>query len=317
MRGRMLGASARYRGGLSLYGGGLCAAALLCAALLLWDPAVGAEGVRMGLSLCAGALIPALFPFLCITPFLSYVTARAVGARTLGRWGRLLSVFLIGMVAGFPVGAIGAARQYRAGLLEKEEAECCLGLCVGASPAFLVGYFGNALWGDVRLGWWLYAAQVLLCGAAMAVVCMHGKVRGEAWGSGDALTTPPRIAVCIADAAEAMLGICASAVFFTVLRGYLHGLLPPLGALLLGGAAELLGGICECRAALDTGLLGSGAAVCLSAFMIGLGGASVMMQCAAAAEEAGLSMRRYVQMRILLALGLAGAAAVFCWIWGR
>ena len=48
----------------------LTAAVLLAAALLLLRPAEAAEAVRSGLRLCAGTVIPSLFPFFVVISLL-------------------------------------------------------------------------------------------------------------------------------------------------------------------------------------------------------------------------------------------------------
>ena len=63
-----------------------------------------------------------------------------------------LSVFLLGALCGFPVGAVVCERMCESGALAKRDAARLLPFVNGASPAFLFGAAGS-LFGDWRIGY--------------------------------------------------------------------------------------------------------------------------------------------------------------------
>ena len=102
------------KGRLAAWG---CLAAL---GLLLARSAEAAQAVRDGLALCAGSVIPALFPFLAVSGLLTALDAGASPA--LGPLARLLGcsragarAFLLGLTGSYPVGARTVAQLYRRG----------------------------------------------------------------------------------------------------------------------------------------------------------------------------------------------------------
>ena len=273
-----------------------------------------ADGVRAGLSLCVQSVIPALFPFLVLSPMLvcsiQVMLGRLCGGRLNERRSALLSAFVIGMTAGFPIGAVTLVSLCKQGVIAKADAERFLGVCTGASPAFLIGYFGRALWGSARLGFGLWCMQVLICLGGFLYLEQRLSAEQKCTASTD--IQMPHLSDCLRDAVFRMMGICGAVVFFTVIRAYLCGWLPIGAAVMLGGIAEMTGGLRECAVLCETGVIGRTAALVISAAMIGFGGICVGMQTADAALSEGISMRRYRVQRLFLGLVMGALTFVFC-----
>ena len=97
-------------------------------ALILYFPAVAGAGMRAGLTLCARAVIPSVFPSLILTDLL-FSRPTEVIEGTLGRlFARFFRVsprgavgWIAGLLCGFPVGAITVASDVRQGLISREE----------------------------------------------------------------------------------------------------------------------------------------------------------------------------------------------------
>ena len=274
-----------------------------------------ADGVRAGLSLCVQSVIPALFPFLVLSPMLvcsiQVMLGRLCGGRLNERRSALLSAFVIGMTAGFPIGAVTLVSLCKQGVIAKADAERFLGVCTGASPAFLIGYFGRALWKSARLGLGLWCMQVLIClGGFLYLEKRSSEEQMQMAASTD--IQMPHLSDCLRDAVFRMMGICGAVVFFTVIRAYLCGWLPIGAAVTLGGIAEMTGGLRECAVLCENGSIGRTAALVISAGMIGFGGICVGMQTADAALSEGISMRRYRVQRLFLCMVMGALTFVFC-----
>ncbi len=142
------------------------AAALLCGLFLLMQQAVR-EGVRQGLVLCAGTLVPALFPFMVFSDVLA-ATGKSEktgwGGRMFGRIfalpERCVWIFLLGALCGIPLGARETARAWRAGELDRESAERLVLMSNLCGPAFLIAGVGAGLRHSVWEGVWLYGIQL-------------------------------------------------------------------------------------------------------------------------------------------------------------
>lgn len=285
----------------------ICAAAVM-ACLILCSPGAAADGVRCGLSLCAYSVIPSLFPFLVLSPMLSDGIRQAAAWLSRGRveerTASLLSAYTVGMLAGFPIGALTVLSLYRQGRIGEADAACMLGVCTGASPAFLIGYFGQSLWGSAALGWIVWLLQCLFCFAGC--FCLLRKTTSaEVTSAVTADEAVPTLASCISGAVPRMLQICGCVVIFSVLRAFFCQWFSPDLACILGGMAEMTGGLCDAAAFCTQGMMHGREALIVSAAFIGFGGGCVGMQIADAAVDVGISMRQYWLQRILL--GTVGA----------
>ena len=118
-------------------------AASAAAALLLLRPQKAASAVRAGLALCAGTVVPSLFPFFAaISLLLQLGAAEALGRlcapimRPLFRMRGVCALpLLAGLLGGYPSGAKTAASLYAQGRITRQEAELLLGFCDNCGPA--------------------------------------------------------------------------------------------------------------------------------------------------------------------------------------
>lgn len=148
------------KGKLAAWG---CLAAL---GLLLARSAEAAQAVRDGLALCAGSVIPALFPFLAVSGLLTALDAGASPA--LGPLARLLGcsragarAFLLGLTGSYPVGARTVAQLYRRGGISRREACRLLLFSNNCGPAFILGVAGLGCFGSLRAGVLLWGVHIL------------------------------------------------------------------------------------------------------------------------------------------------------------
>ena len=136
--------------------------------LLLRFPAAAATGVSRGLAICGGVIIPSLFPFLVLTGlFIRSGTASCIGrrmGRVMRRWFGVSPdggvALLIGMIGGYPAGAVAVRELLDRGEIDRREAERLLTFCVNGGPAFLIGTVGARLLGNAYKGALLYIAHL-------------------------------------------------------------------------------------------------------------------------------------------------------------
>ena len=92
--------------------------------IFLLLPAQCGAGVRSGMKLCAGALIPSLFPVSVVAGCLLRMKPERAAERLSGRWmknlfglsGRCAVPFSLGLLGGFPLGAQLTATMYVCGV---------------------------------------------------------------------------------------------------------------------------------------------------------------------------------------------------------
>ena len=273
------------KGRLAAWG---CLAAL---GLLLARSAEAAQAVRDGLALCAGSVIPALFPFLAVSGLLTALDAGTSPA--LGRLARLLGcsragarAFLLGLTGSYPVGARTVAQLYRRGGISRREACRLLLFSNNCGPAFILGVAGLGCFGSLRAGVLLWGVHILA--ALVIALALPRQAAEPSERPGSVPARPPLVPALIAavrDAAGTMVYICGFVVFFLVLlrvMGRVTGLSHPV----LSGAVELTQGILA--------LPHTRRGFVWAAGLLGWGGLSVHGQSAAVLSGTDLPMGPYL-----------------------
>lgn len=285
---------------------------------LLIHPDAAASGAKTGLLLCAGVIIPSLFPFMVagnlmlelklplrLGKALSPLTRRVFGVSGAGS-----TAFFLGLCGGYPLGAICASELYSKASITKKEAERLLGFCNNSSPAFIISVAGVTVFGSLKIGLFLYAVHLI---AAIATgVLLRGKaapdtkapIREKSADFAAAFTLSVR------RAASTMVTICGFVVFFSVLVG----LIDANGGISIaaGGISARFGTELHFSRSLLTGILelGTGTSamlglsrcaknLALCAFLIGWGGLSVHAQTAAVIIQGGLSPMKHTFGKLL------------------
>ena len=273
------------KGRLAAWG---CLAAL---GLLLARSAEAAQAVRDGLALCAGSVIPALFPFLAVSGLLTALDTGASPA--LGPLARLLGcsragarAFLLGLTGSYPVGARTVAQLYRRGGISRREACRLLLFSNNCGPAFILGVAGLGCFGSLQAGVLLWGVHILA--ALVIALALPRRAAEPPERPGSVPARPPLVPALIAavrDAAGTMVYICGFVVFFLVLLrvlGRVTGLSHPV----LSGAVELTQGILA--------LPHTRRGFVWAAGLLGWGGLSVHGQSAAVLSGTDLPMGPYL-----------------------
>ena len=144
---------------------------LILCGLLVWFLADAGQlrlEAAKALALCAGTVIPALFPFMAVTGLLVRLGfGQWLAPYTAGLTAPLFrlpgcagSALLLGLVGGYPIGARTAAELYASGALTRQEAERLLTFCNNSNPVFLISVLGVGVFGSVRVGLWLWLIHV-------------------------------------------------------------------------------------------------------------------------------------------------------------
>ena len=271
------------------------ALAVLALISFLRFPDTVRETAAASMSRCASSLLPALFPYMAAAAFL----IRRI------RRGAAPSVLLIGLLAGFPVGASAAAALYREGRIGKRDAEILAAASSAASPAFLIGAVGR-MWGEARFGWVLFLTGI----PTLFVFFLLSRPTCMRRESADAL--PPvslsrDLGDAIGQAGAGCLSVTASVVFFSVLAAVGEKLFPALSPL-FRLTFEFSAGTAYGAS------VGGIAGAALTGAAVGFSGLAVLTQVSSVLSDAGLSCKPYLCSRLLLSAVLSAVSALFAWI---
>ena len=279
---------------------------LLLATALLLQPQAGLQAMQQGLQLCAGSLIPALFPFLVVSNLLVQLGFAACLGRLLRPIlphlpisGAGLSALLLGLTGGYPVGAGAVRRLYEEGHCSRQEAQRLLAFCNNASPSFFLNLVGVAVFGSAKAGLLLYLLHLL---SALMVGLLFSPRQKEVFYSAPISTVslPNAFTQAVSAALHSTLHICAFVLIFQVLLQLLAtaSLLPGAGDSLLRafacGLLELTSGVRQ--------LSGGRGDFVMAAFLCSWGGLSVHCQTLSLLQGSGLSTRCYWAGKLLQAV---------------
>lgn len=294
------------------------------------------DGARMGLSLWATTIAPALLPYLILTRMM-----QAMGAmQRMGRPFKTLlnkvmhsppeaaGIYLSAALSGYPVGARLIGEAHASHTLGKPDAARIASFSMVTGPSFLVASVGIGMLGSTDAGWRMLAAHHLSAWVCGVLFCRLYRPQAA-----PRLNTQPSPASkqgsvfmqALSEAGGALLAVGCTMGFFGAIievmsqsgataiiaqfialpMGWI-GLPPALSQALLAGMMEMTAG---CQAAAQSGLpIAITAPLCTA--MISFGGLSVQMQ-ALYFFKGALPKRIYFLQRIMHALLSFALACLF------
>ncbi|MBE6900058.1 MAG: hypothetical protein E7479_05260 [Ruminococcaceae bacterium] len=296
----------------------LCALSL-CVILLLNGENLS-EGIRKGLHLCSFSVIPALFPFMALSVFICKSEAADFLSGFLKPIAKLLKipavccgVFPAAIFGGYPAAAKCISDLVSEGLLDRKTAAKMLCYCVNAGPPFLVSAIGSAVFGNIKIGFLLFAAQILSSAILAASLSVFTKKT-------DFFEYPEKIrrksnASCavesVISAAESCFRMCAFIIISCgVLEIVFNGAFfrfaseNPVLKALFSGFFEVTAGALSC------GEIEGFNAVIAAGAIASFSGISVVLQVAAVTEESKIPLFPFVLSRFFH----AGISAGILWI---
>lgn len=210
------------------------------AVLLLYRPQALATGISRGLSICGQVIIPSLYPFMVLAGLITDSPVCRHPGRLAGWLARKLfgmpgccaPVILIGLVGGYPAGALATGNLLRQGCITPEEARRMTRFCVNAGPGFIVSTVGSGLLGSAAAGWLLFAAHAV---SSLSIGILLGRGHRTSNAAPLPAYAPARpLAQVVSDTCGSLLSMCgfvllAAAGLSLLDAGYL---LPALSKLL-------------------------------------------------------------------------------------
>lgn len=278
--------------------------------------------VNTSLSLCAKRLIPSLFPTMIASRLLLDCGAGKVIGRIfkypcryiLGLSEGGAFAFLMGIICGFPIGAICARSLYDKGIIGSDELSLTVILSSVPSFAFVVGAIGGGMLGDRRAGVTLYLcaiASAIITGIIYRFTVCSGKVfEGGALEVKSSSGIVKKFTDAISISVKNMLLVCGFVVFFSLICEVIFCVLSALGApqiikILIHGVMELSGG-----ALAATKLSGGLSLVACGAF-IGWSGLCVHSQILSVCSGARVNIWRFLGFKLVFAVVCGGMAVLF------
>lgn len=127
--------------------------------------------VKSGLALWANSVVPSLFPFFVATELLMHTNVITLFGNLLNRFmkpffnirGEGAFAFVMGMISGYPVGAKIASNFRQNNICSKEECERLLSFTNNSGPLFIIGTVGILMFKNTTIGILLFITHLLAC----------------------------------------------------------------------------------------------------------------------------------------------------------
>lgn len=261
--------------------------------VLILDSKSAVAGAAEGIQLCMQQVIPAIFPILVLSVWLTSTMENAefVILRPLGRLLRIpryaVSLLLPAFFGGYPVGAQCTAEAYRLGRISKETGEKMLSFCSNAGPSFIFGFL-PLVFSDVHRVWQIWLIHIGSAVLSGMILCNSQRQVSH--------QVTMNNAPVMSTAVRSMAMICGWVTIFRVLicfleRWFFRKLPTWISAVLIGGL-ELTNGCISLQKIPDESLR-----FVLCAGMLSFGGLCVHMQTMSILQ--GLSAKKYWEGKML------------------
>lgn len=255
--------------------------------VFILDTPTALSGAAEGINLCLATIIPSLFPFFVLSSLLtaSLSSFRFRLLRPLGILCRLPegseSLFVLGLLGGYPTGARNIAQKYEDGELSHKDAKRLMGFCSNAGPAFVFGVASSAF-PEPKYAWILWGIHITA--AVLTGILLSGRSQGRGnLSKGKPLTLPQALQTGLRNIAA----VCGWIILFRILIGFLTnwfmGNLPVSAQSALCGLLELSIGCCTLNRIENLGLK-----FVICAAVLGFGGLCVLMQTVSVSGKLGL-----------------------------
>ena len=127
--------------------------------------------VKNGLQLWVNSVIPSLFPFFVATELLMHTNLITCLGNVLNRYmkpifnvrGEGAFAFIMGIISGYPVGAKIAVNFRKNNICTKAECERLLSFTNNSGPLFIIGTIGVLLFKNTAIGVMLFITHLLAC----------------------------------------------------------------------------------------------------------------------------------------------------------
>ena len=278
--------------------------------LIVLNPAEALSAAQNALVLCGKTVIPSLFPFLVCSNLLISLGGGAILSRfARGLMYPLFKIngsgalpLIIGLLSGYPCGAVTTCTLYSKGAITKNEAHRLLAFTNNSGPLFIISAVGISIYQSRHIGIILYASHALaaLSAGFVAAICASAKK--------DALPQPTMQykspASAVSDSVEGILNLCGYVVFFSVLLSLLQktGFINIIEKLfVIVGISPYVAKLFSCGIFEITTALSTSECTFLPAVsaVISLGGISVLFQTMSYTKKCSLSIWPYVLGKIM------------------
>ena len=195
-----------------------------CIYLIFRFPMAVKEGVNEGISICFYTIIPSLFPFLTLSTYIVKSNILSPFYKIFSSPVKLffkqpassVSVIILSMIGGFPVGIKMTNDLYIKGQITKEQAQRLCLFCMNAGPAFVITAVGTNMLNSTKAGIIIFSS---LCLSAFISGIISSFIAEKNNNVSNLKKEKPlqlsSLSASVTDAIQCIFNICAWVVLFS------------------------------------------------------------------------------------------------------
>lgn len=306
---------------------------MFCISLLLFSKS-NLSAIKKGLSLWANSVVPSLFPFFVATELLMNTNFVNILGRFLNKFMKLFNIrgegsfaFIMGLISGYPVGAKIACDFRENNICSKEECERLLSFTNNSGPLFIVGTVGISMFGNSTIGFLLLITHILAC-ITVGIIFRFWKYNSQTINYSNTQNTKFKknqninfsnlgeiLGKSISNSISTILMIGGFVVIFSSIISILKAsrildsliiLLSPIFNILhidssfiygiITGLLEITNGI---NSIASINIKNISINIILTAFLLGFGGLSILLQVLSITSKTDLSIKPYIYGKLL------------------
>ncbi len=214
--------------------------------LIILNSQKAKAGASAGWGLCENVIIPSLLPVLILTSIIISSNCSTLLEKTVGRLiGRLLGVspaaavaIILGLISGYPAGAVLTDKLYQNGRIDKDTACRIMKYNFSGGVAFTIMVVGRVCYGSGGIGALLYISNIIssvIIGIALGV---KSKKDYEWTDDTDRLSLSDAMTESVNSSVKSILLMCAYIILFSAFNGIIS--LPDY----INPLLEITNGIC-------------------------------------------------------------------------
>lgn len=186
---------------------------------IIFSPQIS-SGIKSACERCLNVIIPSLFLFTAVCAMLTESGGYAVLSKPFsiiskylyGIPAKLFFVFIMGNLAGYPIGIKLLADLKNQGVIDEKTAKCMSAFCYCGGPAFYGGAVGLAVFSDKNIGIMIFLS-ILIANSILAIFICH-IVKPKFSGENVRFVFSSQILVnSVLSAGRTMFTVCAMIIF--------------------------------------------------------------------------------------------------------
>ncbi len=289
----------------------ICSLSVFLVTVLIINPDKSIIYAKDGLELCRSIIIPSLFPFFVCSGLLVYSgfcellskLSRPVMRPIFNINPSGSAAFILGLISGYPLGAVTTCQLYNSMYISKSEAERLLAFCNNSGPLFILGAVGVSMYHSPRIGIILYTAHIL--GAVSVGITFRFYKPNSYCAPQSNITAEQKplseiFSTVLTNSVQSILTVCGCVIFCSVISKLVIDMLCINSTFkaLLSGCTEFVSGLSQISY-LDIPLFSK---LLMSAGVCAFAGISVHLQVMSVAAKSGLDLKPYIFGKILHAV---------------